>query len=414
MSDAISIDAVPQIVTFGCRLNTLDSEAMRDAVAASGRDVVVLNTCAVTGEAVRQARQAIRRIARARPGIRIAVTGCGAQAVPDQFAAMPEVTHVLGNALKADPAALTHALAPGAPRVQVAEMNAETPLAARGAIGEHRTRAFVQVQSGCDHRCTFCIIPRGRGDSRSAAPDAVVARVRQLVAADVREVVLTGVDLTSYAVPSLGHLVLRLLREIPELPRLRLSSLDCIEMDGDLLRAFAGQPRLMPHVHLSLQAGDDLILKRMKRRHLRADAIALCKKLRDLRPDIVFGADFITGFPTEDEAAFARSLDLVEACGLTHLHVFPFSARAGTPAERMPQVDRACARARAARLREAGSRSVLRHLEQQIGRRISVLTERGGQGRAEDFTPVRMPGAGAGQIIEVTVAFHDGGMLIPA
>jgi threonylcarbamoyladenosine tRNA methylthiotransferase MtaB len=402
---------VTEVVTFGCRLNTLDSEAVRSAASATGDDFVVFNTCAVTGEAVRQARQTIRRVARERPRARIVVTGCAAQAESDVFLRMPEVHHVLGEDLKADPAAWA-ALGKGA-RLQLTSERGRPPLPARGAIAEGRTRGFVQVQSGCDHDCTFCIIPKGRGLSRSAGAQDVVERVRALVAGGAKEVVLTGVDLTSWGQdfdgrPRLGALVLRILREVPDLPRLRLSSLDCIEVDEDLMVALAQEPRLMPHLHLSLQAGDNLVLKRMKRRHLREDAIALCGRIAAARPDIVFGADLITGFPTEDEAMFARTLDLLEACGLVHLHVFPFSPRPGTPAARMPQVAKEIARERAARLRAAGEAALERHLHAQIGRRLRVLTERGGQGRAEDFSLVRLPGVEAGMIVEITPTGQEG------
>ena len=400
-----------EIVTFGCRLNTLDSEAIR---VATGTDeaLVVFNTCAVTGEAVRQARQTIRRMARERPQARIVVTGCAAQTDPQMFASMPEVHHVLGNALKADAAAWNGLRNDHAVRIDVPAQDRRAPLAAHGATAEGRTRAFVQVQTGCDHDCTFCIIPKGRGVSRSAPLEEIVAEVRRLVGLGVREVVLTGVDITSWGqdlhgAPSLGQVVRHVLSSVPDLPRLRLSSLDCIELDAELLQAFAEEPRLMPHLHLSLQAGDDLILKRMKRRHLRADAVSLCETLRGLRSDIVLGADFITGFPTEDEAMFQRTLDLVSEAGLTHLHVFPFSPRPGTPAVRMPQVARDVARERAARLRSAGEAAHRKHLQMQVGRKLKVLTERGGVGRAEDFTLVRMPGVEPGRIIEATTIGHD-------
>jgi threonylcarbamoyladenosine tRNA methylthiotransferase MtaB len=409
-----------EVVTFGCRLNTLDSEAIRRAAPSDlAEDLVVLNTCAVTGEAVRQARQTIRRIARERPQARIVVTGCAAQTEPETFADMPEVFQVLGNGLKADPAAWASFSEPDTLRVRVPEPGTEGPLAAYGATADGRTRAFVQVQTGCDHRCTFCIIPYGRGPSRSAALGEIVDQVQSLVAEGVREIVLTGVDLTSWGhdlpgTPRLGRLVSGLLKHVPDLPRLRLSSLDCIEIDDALLQAIADEPRLMPHLHLSLQAGDDLTLKRMKRRHLRDDAIRLCAELRRLRPELVFGADFITGFPTETDEMFAGTLDMVEACGLTHLHVFPFSPRRGTPAARMPQVPRDIAKERAARLREAGRQALARHLDAQIGRRLTVLSEQGGQGRAEDFTLVRLPGIAPRQLIDVTVQGHDGSALLIA
>ncbi len=330
------------VVTFGCRLNITEQEVIRRAAGAGGLiDAVVVNTCAVTAEAVRQARQNIRRIRRERPDARIVVTGCAAQTEPDTFANMPEVDRVLGNAEKLDARSWADDR-----RIAVGDIMAVTRHTAHAVDSiEGHTRAFLQVQNGCDHRCTFCIIPFGRGNSRSLPMDEAVAQARRLAARGYRELVLTGVDITAYGVdlgePRLGALVKRILRDVPELARLRLSSIDSVEADDDLLDAFANESRLMPHLHLSLQAGDDLILKRMKRRHTRADAIAFCDHVRRLRPDVVFGADIIAGFPTETEAMFKRSLDLVDECGLTQLHVFPFSPRPGTPAARMPQLDRA-------------------------------------------------------------------------
>src|SRR5262245_11903821 len=354
------------VVTFGCRLNAYEAEVIRCQAQAAGlADTVVVNTCAVTAEAVRQSRQAIRRLKRERPDARIVVTGCAAQTEPDTFAGMPEVALVLGNEEKLSAAAwqahgdrlASFGLA-AEEKVAVNDIMAVTETAAHLVDGlEGRARAFVQVQNGCDHRCTFCIIPYGRGNSRSVPMGEVVAQVRRLSERGFREVVLTGVDLTSYGAnlpgaPKLGMLVKQILKHVPELARLRLSSIDSVEADRDLLDAFASDARLMPHLHLSLQAGDDLILKRMKRRHLRADAIAFCETVRRLRPDVVFGGDIIAGFPTETEDMFARSLDLVDACGLTHLHVFPFSPRPGTPAARMPQISREVIKDRARRLRE--------------------------------------------------------------
>jgi threonylcarbamoyladenosine tRNA methylthiotransferase MtaB len=341
------------IVTFGCRLNTYESEAIkREAAAAGVERAVVINTCAVTAEAVRQARQAIRRAKRENPQARVVVTGCAAQTEAQTFAAMPEVDRVLGNEDKFD-----RAIWRSESKVAVSDIMGATHMRAHpiDAI-EGRARAFVQVQNGCDHRCTFCIIPFGRGNSRSLPVADVLAQARRLVDNGYREIVLTGVDITSYADAEvrLGGLVKRILRELPELARLRLSSIDSVEADADLIDALASEPRLMPHLHLSLQAGDDLILKRMKRRHSRGQAIHFCAELRRLRPDVVFGADIIAGFPTETETMFARSLDLVEDCGLTQLHVFPFSPRPGTPAARMPQLDRALVKERARRLREKG------------------------------------------------------------
>jgi len=405
------------VVTFGCRLNTYESEIIRhEATVAGVRDAVVVNTCAVTAEAVRQARQAIRRIRREKPGPRIVVTGCAAQANPDHFARMTEVERVIGNEEKLDARAWA-----GSDRIAVGDiMTVKGMRPHRVDALEGRTRAFVQVQNGCDHRCTFCVIPFGRGNSRSLAVADVVAQVRRLTTNGYREVVLTGVDITGYGAdlpgrPRLGALVKRILNDVPELARLRLSSIDSVEADADLFDALAGEPCLMPHLHLSLQAGDDLLLKRMKRRHTRADAIAFCKEVRRLRPDVVFGADIIAGFPTETEAMFERSLDLVEDCGLTQLHVFPFSPRPGTPAARMPQVDRGIVRERARRLREKGEAALRTHLDSQVGARRRVLAETRALGRTEQFTPVRLnapvePGA----LIDLTIADHDGRHLLAA
>ncbi|WP_426314357.1 tRNA (N(6)-L-threonylcarbamoyladenosine(37)-C(2))-methylthiotransferase MtaB [Methylobacterium fujisawaense] len=403
-----------ETLTFGCRLNTVESEALRAHAAADGRDRVVVNTCAVTAEAGRQARKAIRRIARERPDAEIVVTGCGAEVETEAYAAMPEVARLVGNAEKLRPEGWS-AAATGPGAVMAARMAEPTRIEAMAG----HTRAFVPVQNGCDHRCTFCVIPFGRGVSRSVPVPDVVAQVETLVARGGREVVLTGVDLTAYgrdlSGPSLGGLVRSILRAVPDLPRLRLSSIDSVEADDALLAAIAEEERLMPHLHLSLQAGDDLILKRMKRRHLRADAIRFCETVRRLRPDMVFGADLIAGFPTETEAQFARSLDLVAECGLTHLHVFPYSPRPGTPAARMPPVAADAIRARAARLRAAGADALRRHLDAQVGRRLTVLAERGGTGRSADFTAVRLPGAAeAGTFHDVAVARHDGARLIGA
>ena len=355
-----------EVVTFGCRLNAAESEVIRrEAERAGFADTVVVNTCAVTAEAVRQARQTIRALRRERPQAKIVVTGCAAQTEPQTFAAMAEVDRVLGNAEKLSAAAWAQARAAfgvaDAPKAIVNDIMAVRETAAHLVDAfTGRTRAFVQVQNGCDHRCTFCIIPYGRGNSRSVPMGAVVDEVRRLVANGYREIVLTGVDITSYGAdlpgaPKLGTLVKQILKHVPELKRLRLSSIDSVEADRDLLDALASDARLMPHLHLSLQSGDDLILKRMKRRHSRADAIAFCEQVRRLRPDMVFGADLIAGFPTETEAMFENSLDLVEECGLTHLHVFPFSPRPGTPAARMPQLARDVVKERARRLRERGA-----------------------------------------------------------
>jgi threonylcarbamoyladenosine tRNA methylthiotransferase MtaB len=406
-----------EVVTFGCRLNAVESEAVRRAAEqANPGQTIVFNTCAVTQEAVRQARQAIRRARRENPAARIVVTGCAAQIDPQAFAGMPEVSAVMGNSDKAKPAAWDVFARDGAAVVNDIFALPETAHHfVAGAVDsiEGHTRAFVEVQNGCDHRCTFCIIPFGRGPSRSAPAGDVVAQIRKLIGNGYREAVLTGVDLTSWGhdlpgQPSLGRLVKQILKLVPELERLRLSSIDCIEADEDLFEAFANEPRLMPHLHLSLQAGDDMILKRMKRRHSRDEAIAICARLRSVRPDIVFGADLIAGFPTETEEMFARTLALADDCGLTHLHVFPFSPRTGTPAARMPQLARDVVKARAATLREKGGQRLRQHLDAQVGRTLTLLAERGGIGRAEDFTPVKIVGAEPGRMISVTISGHDG------
>jgi len=424
------------LVTFGCRLNAYESQVIRREAEAAGladsalADTIVVNTCAVTAEATRQARQAIRKLARERPGARIVVTGCAAQVEPARFRAMPEVDRVLGNAEKLDPRAwqATRALfgrGAGAPdddaKVAVNDIMAVRQTASHLLDGfEGRARAFVQVQNGCDHRCTFCIIPFGRGNSRSVPMGEVVGQIRHLVERRYREVVLTGVDLTSYGVglpgtARLGTLVRQILKHVPELPRLRLSSIDSIEADADLVEALASEPRLMPHLHLSLQSGDDMMLKRMKRRHSRADAIAFCAELRRLRPDVVFGADIIAGFPTETEDMFARSLDLVDACGLTHLHVFPFSPRPGTPAARMPALARAIVKERAQRLRQKGEAALRRHLDSEVGARRRVLAESEREARTEQFTKVRLARpATPGEILQIEIAGHDGRQLLAA
>jgi threonylcarbamoyladenosine tRNA methylthiotransferase MtaB len=407
-----------EVLTFGCRLNLVDSEAMRRAARSAGRDgLVIVNTCAVTAEAERQARQAIRRVRRERPGAEIVVTGCAAQIRPGAFAAMPEVSRVIGNSSKSDPAVWSTG---AGDRVRVSDVM--TPEGAPSVLAEgveDHTRAFLAVQTGCDHRCSFCVIPFGRGPSRSAPPAEIEAAARRLAAQGFREIVLTGVDLTSYGNdleggPRLGALVKAILRAAPDLARLRLSSIDCIEADDDLFDAFASEPRLMPHLHLSLQAGDDLILKRMKRRHLRGHAVEFCATLRRLRPEIVFGADLIAGFPTETEAMFDNSLALIDECGLTHLHVFPFSPRPGTPAARMPHVAPQAVRERAGRLRAAGAAALEAHLSAQTGKMLRVLTERGGIGKAEDFTRVRIGGAPPSRIIDMKITGAEGGALTGA
>ncbi|MFP4239513.1 MAG: tRNA (N(6)-L-threonylcarbamoyladenosine(37)-C(2))-methylthiotransferase MtaB [Rhodosalinus sp.] len=388
--------SAPRFTTFGCRLNAYETEAMTRMAGEAGlADALVVNTCAVTAEAVRKARQEIRRLRRENPQARIVVTGCAAQTEPQTFAGMEEVDHVIGNAEKMRPATWS-ALAGdfGTERVQVEDIMSvrETAHHLIDGFGT-RARAHVQIQNGCDHRCTFCIIPFGRGNSRSVPAGVVVEQIARLAGEGYNEVVLTGVDLTSWGAdlpgtPRLGDLVRRILRLVPDLPRLRLSSIDSIEADPALMEALATEPRLMPHLHLSLQHGDDLILKRMKRRHLRDDAIRFCEEARRLRPDIVFGADIIAGFPTETEAQFENALRLVEDCGLTWLHVFPYSPRAGTPAARMPQVEGAAIRDRARRLRAAGDRRRDAWLAAQRGTVHRVLMESPRRGRTEGFAEV--------------------------
>jgi len=408
-----------EVITFGCRLNANESEAIRKAAGEAGREnLVVVNTCAVTNEAVAQARQTIRRLRRLNPASDIVVTGCAAQTDPAMFAAMPEVTQVLGNAEKMKPASWAFDLGE---RVRVNDIMEVRETALHLIDGmQGLARAFVQVQNGCDHRCTFCIIPYGRGPSRSVPMGAVVEQVRKLVSNGCREIVLTGVDLTSYGgdlpgMPMLGKLVRTILKLVPDLPRLRISSIDAVEADADLIAALAEEERLMPHLHISLQAGDDLVLKRMKRRHLRADAISFCADLRRLRSDIVFGADFIAGFPTETEEQFRRTLALVDECGLTHLHVFPFSPRPGTPAAKMPQVPREIAKERAARLRARGEAALRAHLAGEIGRTRMALAENAGTGRTEGFALVKFARpAETGSVVPVTIAGHDGVQLLAA
>ncbi len=421
-----------EVVTFGCRLNIVEGEAIRRQAEAAGiTDMAIVNSCAVTAEATRQARQAIRRLRRERPDRPVIVTGCAAQIEPGRFAEMPETARVIGNAEKMQGATWTalarsNSLAaatdgPAAEKIAVGDIMAQTMLGAvQNGRSTTQTRGFVQVQNGCDHRCTFCVIPFGRGNSRSLAIDSVVAQCRTLSEAGAREIVLTGVDLTSYGrdldgAPTLGRLVRAILCALPELPRLRLSSIDAVEVDDDLREAIATESRLMPHLHLSLQAGDDLILKRMKRRHGRDDAIRFCAEMRALRPDIAFGADLIAGFPTEDEAMFRRSLDLIAECGLSFVHVFPYSARPGTPAARMPQLQGEIVSERAGRLREAAAAAHAAHLGARLGKPLSVLTERGNTGRAEDFTLVRFGrDIAAGEIVQVLAGAADRRALLAA
>ena len=405
--------SAPVFETFGCRLNAYETEAMKGL--AQGLDnTVVVNTCAVTAEAVRQARQRIRKLRAEHPNARMIVTGCAAQTEPDTFAAMPEVDLVLGNLEKMKPETWT----PGAPDFigQTEGVKVDDIMTARETAGHlidgfgTRARAYVQVQNGCDHRCTFCIIPYGRGNSRSVPAGVVVEQIARLVGNGFNEVVLTGVDLTSWGAdlpgaPRLGDLVQRILRLLPDLPRLRISSIDSIEADPALVDVIACEPRLMPHLHLSLQAGDDMILKRMKRRHLRDDSVRFCADMRKARPDIVFGADLIAGFPTETDQMFESTLALVEDCGLTFLHVFPYSARKGTPAARMPQVPKAVRKERAARLRAAGDAAVAAHLTAQIGRLHNVLMETPRLGRTEQFTEVAFStDHPLGEIIETRIS----------
>ncbi len=413
----------PVFATLGCRLNAWDTEAMRVLAARAGvADAVVVNTCAVTQEAVRKARQEIRRLRREHPEARIVVTGCAAQVEPETFAAMPEVSLVLGNAEKLRPEAWAR-LAPdfvgATERVAVDDIMAVRETASHLIDGfGSRARAYVQIQTGCDHRCTFCIIPFGRGNSRSVPAGLVVDQIRRLNDKGFLEVVLTGVDLTSWGAdlpgqPRLGDLVAQILRHVPGLARLRISSIDSVEADPRLMEAIATEPRLMPHLHLSLQAGHDLTLKRMKRRHRRDDAVRFCEEVRRLRPDMVLGADLIAGFPTETEAMFEGTLSLVEACGLTWLHVFPFSPRKGTPAAKMPPVAGPVIRERAARLRAAGEAARARHLDAQVGQTRAVLMEGERSGRTEQFAEVAFAEPRpVGQMVAAAIRGRDGERLL--
>ncbi|MBA2590492.1 MAG: tRNA (N(6)-L-threonylcarbamoyladenosine(37)-C(2))-methylthiotransferase MtaB [Alphaproteobacteria bacterium] len=405
-----------EVVTFGCRLNAYESEAIKDrAREAQLRDAVVVNTCAVTAEAVRQSRQAIRRLKREQPGRRIIVTGCAAQTEPQTYAAMPEVDVVLGNAEKLTADAYTGL----GGKIRVTDiMGLRQTASQRVDHFEGRTRAFLSVQNGCDHRCTFCIIPYGRGPSRSVPMGTVVQEARRMVEQGFAEIVLTGVDLTSYGAdlpgtPGLGTLVRKILKLVPELKRLRLSSIDSIEADESLMRVIAEEERLMPHFHLSAQSGDDMILKRMKRRHARADTIAFCEDVRRHRPDAAFGADLIAGFPTESEAMFENSLALVDDAGFSQLHVFGFSPREGTPAAKMPQLPRTLVKERAARLRAKGEAARDRRLDGMIGARHTVLMERGGVGRTPCFTPVKFQ-APYGSFVPLTITGRSGATLVGA
>ena len=418
----------PDVLTFGCRLNASESEAMRDLAARAGMaTALIVNTCAVTAEAEAQARQAIRKAARENPGVPIFVTGCAAQIAPDAWAVLPGVVRVIGNADKLKPETWARLDAPAPVGGFIAAPGAEA-MAATGAAGPPiggiagRVRAFVQVQQGCDHRCTFCVIPYGRGPSRSVPMGALVEQVRTLVARGTQEVVLTGVDIASYGAdlpgaPRLGQLARRLLALVPDLPRLRLSSLDPVGMDDDLWRLVAEEPRLMPHLHLSLQHGADLILKRMKRRHRKAEAVAVCRRARALRPDIAFGADLIAGFPTETEDHLAEMLEMVEACDLSFLHVFPYSERPGTAAARMPALPVPVRRERAARLRAAGRRAARRFYEARLGQTEQVLLERADRGHSAHFALVRLRGVAAarGELRALrVVACDDDGLIAEA
>jgi threonylcarbamoyladenosine tRNA methylthiotransferase MtaB len=421
-----------ELITLGCRLNAAESEAMR-VLAAAEDDLIIVNSCAVTNEAVRQTRQAIRRAKRARPEARVVVTGCAAQVEPGTFAAMPEVARVVGNAEKLDLSSYRRTPAPRGERgaaatlaevpafagttVTVSDIFAIRETAPHLAAGfAERSRAFVEVQNGCDHRCTFCIIPYGRGNSRSVPAGLVVERVKALAAEGFREIVLTGVDVTSYGPdlpgsPTLGLLVERLLRHVPELPRLRLSSLDCIEIDDRLEEIIAHEPRFMPHLHMSFQAGDDLVLKRMKRRHSRAQAVETVARLKARRPELAIGADLIAGFPTETDAMHEGSVALIDECDIVMGHIFPFSPKLGTPAARMPQVEPAVVRERARRLREACARRKAVWLRGMVGTTQRVLIEKDGRGHAENFAPVRLRHPD-GEVVEAVITGVEGDALV--
>lgn len=403
----------PQVLTFGCRLNVYESEVMKTHARNAGMEgAIIVNTCAVTAEAERQARQAIRRAKRENPEAKIIVTGCAAQISPEVYAAIPEVDRVIGNDLKLK--AETWGVKDPV-KMAVNDIMSVKETAGHLLEGfEGHTRAFVQVQNGCDHRCTFCIIPYGRGNSRSVGIEEICAQIGRLVESGYQEVVLSGVDITSYGKdlvgePDLGYMMTKIFEAVPDLPRMRLSSLDPVEMDEDLWSLIANEPRLMPHLHLSLQAGDDMILKRMKRRHLRQDAIEMCERARSLRPDIVFGADLIAGFPTETEEMFENTLRLVEECNLTFLHVFPYSSRPQTPAAKMPQVELAVRKERAARLRALGEKQVEQFLQSQIGTTRRVLVEKEGMGHTEHFAPVHLSEeAPIGKIAAVEITGKEG------
>lgn len=430
VNDCSLLDSRPstlQIQTFGCRLNTYESEVMRNHAREAGLDnTIIFNTCAVTKEAERQARQSIRRARRENPDAKIIVTGCSAQIHPETYGAMDEVDVVLGNEEKLQVASyklqstgnLQPATNSGEARIQVNDiMSVEETASHLVSSFDGHTRAFIQVQNGCNHRCTFCIIPFGRGNSRSVPIGEVVAQVRHLVELGTKEVVLTGVDISSYGEglpgePTLGQLCKRLLAAVPELARLRISSIDAVEVDDGLFRLIAEEPRLMPHLHISLQAGDDMVLKRMKRRHLRQDAIDFCARVRDVRPDVVFGADIIAGFPTESDEMFQNTVDLVTEAGLTYLHIFPYSEREGTPAMKMPAVPMEIRKQRAATLRELGKQQEAALYKQCVGKQVQVLMESDGIGRSEQFVPVKCADMQAGELASVMLNDYNGNHVI--
>ena len=403
-------DAANQVINFGCRLNIYEGEVIKKQAEAAGLSgAIIFNSCAVTSEAERQVRQAIRKARKENPQAKIIVTGCSAQAHPDMYEKMGEVDKIIGNQEKLEKSGYEF-LNAGEEKTRVNDiMSVKETASHMVASFDGKARAFVQVQNGCDHRCTFCIIPYGRGNSRSVPVGDIVAQVRSLVEAGYNEVVLTGVDITAYGkdlpgAPTLGQMVKRLLALVPELPRLRLSSIDAVEVDEDIYRLLADEPRLMPHIHVSLQAGDDMILKRMKRRHLRKDALEFCQKVRALRPDVVFGADIIAGFPTETDAMFENTLALVEEAGLTYLHVFPYSARTGTPAAKMPQVKKEIRKERAAKLRAAGEKQLQNYLASQVGKTVEVVVEKERTGRSPHFATVEMDkDCMPGSLVEVKI-----------
>ncbi len=416
----------PKVVTFGCRLNHYESQVMRDHARSQGlENAIIVNTCAVTNEAERQSRQSIRRLRRDHPDAMIIVTGCSVQINPQQYTDMPEVSRVLGNQEKMQRESFAPALSQN---VHVTDIMTVKETAHHLISGfEDQVRAFIEIQNGCDHRCTFCKIPYGRGNNRSVPMGEIVTQIRTLLDQGCREIVFTGVDITGYGgdlpgTPTLGQMTRRILNLVPELKRLRLSSVDPVEIDPDLYELMIHEPRLMPHFHLSLQSGDDMILKRMKRRHLRADAISLCRRLKEARPDVVFGADLIAGFPTETEEMFENTLRIVEECNLTYLHVFPYSARQGTPAARMPQVVKSVIKERAQRLRDLGSSKLSRYLQSCVGQSRSVLVERDNKGHTEHFTPVKFMNSSQtslsdthlGQIMSVKVVDVEDKVLIVA